>query len=165
MHKTFDKKKFLSQNSIWLVLIAMVIIMGVAQPSFFTVNNLLTLLSGEAVKGILAFGVMFAILSKGIDLTIGRPGCLHHGISGSAGRLCQRSIPRSGLPARTAGYSDRSGNRRRHRRYLRCDHRVHQDSALHRNARRTADLPRKRKNVHQPPGFQPDLGVPFPRLC
>lgn len=71
MHKTFDKKKFLSQNSIWLVLIAMVIIMGVAQPSFFTVNNLLTLLSGEAVKGILAFGVMFAILSKGIDLTIG----------------------------------------------------------------------------------------------
>lgn len=49
----------------------MVIIMGVAQPSFFTVNNLLTLLSGEAVKGILAFGVMFAILSKGIDLTIG----------------------------------------------------------------------------------------------
>ena len=61
MQKTFDKKKFLSQNSIWLVLIAMVIIMGVAQPSFFTVNNLLTLLSGEAVKGILAFGVMFAI--------------------------------------------------------------------------------------------------------
>ena len=45
MQKTFDKKKFLSQNSIWLVLIAMVIIMGVAQPSFFTVNNLLTLLS------------------------------------------------------------------------------------------------------------------------
>ena len=128
MQKTFDKKKFLSQNSIWLVLIAMVIIMGVAQPSFFTVNNLLTLLSGEAVKGILAFGVMFAILSKGIDLTIGAsagPGCLHHGISGSTGRLCQRSIPRSGHPARTAGYSDWSGNRRRHRRYLRCDHRVH----------------------------------------
>ena len=50
--RRFDKKKFLSQNSIWLVyLIAMVIIMGVAQPSFFTVNNLLTLLSGEAVKG------------------------------------------------------------------------------------------------------------------
>ncbi len=100
MQKTFDKKKFLSQNSIWLVLIAMVIIMGVAQPSFFTVNNLLTLLSGEAVKGILAFGVMFAILSKGIDLTIGAsagPSCLHHGIPGSAGRLCQRSIPRSGL--------------------------------------------------------------------
>jgi len=71
MQKSFDKKKFLSQNSIWLVLIVLVIIMSIAQPSFFSVNNLLTLLSGEAVKGIMAFGVMFAILSKGIDLTIG----------------------------------------------------------------------------------------------
>lgn len=71
MQKSFDKKKFLSQNSIWLVLIVLVIIMSIAQPSFFSLNNLLTLLSGEAVKGIMAFGVMFAILSKGIDLTIG----------------------------------------------------------------------------------------------
>ena len=71
MNKTFDRKRFISQNSIWLVLFILIIIMGVAQPSFFTVNNLLTLLSGEAVKGIMAFGVMFAILSKGIDLTIG----------------------------------------------------------------------------------------------
>ena len=71
MQKTFNTKKFLSQNSIWLVLIVLVIIMSIAQPSFFSVDNLLTLLSGEAVKGIMAFGVMFAILSKGIDLTIG----------------------------------------------------------------------------------------------
>lgn len=71
MQKTFDTKKFISQNSIWLVLIALVAVMSIAQPSFFSVNNLLTLLSGEAVKGIMAFGVMFAILSKGIDLTIG----------------------------------------------------------------------------------------------
>ncbi len=71
MNKTFDRKRFLSQNSIWLILIVLVIVMGIAQPSFFSVSNLLTLLSGEAVKGIMAFGVMFAILSKGIDLTIG----------------------------------------------------------------------------------------------
>ncbi|MDO5142873.1 MAG: hypothetical protein Q4D31_07630 [Eubacteriales bacterium] len=71
MQKSFDKKKFLSQNSIWLVLIILVIIMGIAQPNFFSVSNLLTLLSGEAVKGIMAFGVMFTILAKGIDLTIG----------------------------------------------------------------------------------------------
>ena len=71
MNKTFDRKRFLSQTSIWLILIVLVIVMGIAQPSFFSVSNLLTLLSGEAVKGIMAFGVMFAILSKGIDLTIG----------------------------------------------------------------------------------------------
>lgn len=76
MQKTFDKKKFLSQNSIWLVLIALIIIMSIAQPTFFSIDNLLTLLSGEAVKGIMAFGVMFAILSKGIDLTIGASAAL-----------------------------------------------------------------------------------------
>ena len=46
MQKSFDKKKFLSQNSIWLVLIVLVIIMSIARHSFFSVNNLLTLLSG-----------------------------------------------------------------------------------------------------------------------
>ena len=76
MQKTFDKKKFLSQNSIWLVLIVLAIIMTIARPSFLSVNNLLTLLSGEAVKGIMAFGVMFTILSKGIDLTIGASAAL-----------------------------------------------------------------------------------------
>mgnify|MGYP006865974698 CR=1 FL=1 len=50
MQKSFDKKKFLSQNSMWLVLIVLVIIMSIAQPSFFSVNNLLTLLSGEEKK-------------------------------------------------------------------------------------------------------------------
>lgn len=76
MHKTFDKKKFLSQNSIWLVLIAMVIIMGVAQPSFFTVNNLLTLLSGEAVKG-MPCGAAYNNDEK--RLWPGEPGdCLDH---------------------------------------------------------------------------------------
>lgn len=76
MQKTFDKKKFISQNSIWLVLIALVAIMSIAQPNFFSVSNLTTLLTGEAVKGIMAFGVMFAILSKGIDLTIGASAAL-----------------------------------------------------------------------------------------
>ena len=76
MQKSFDKKKFISQNSIWLVLIALVIVMSIAQPNFFTLSNLTTLLTGEAVKGIMAFGVMFAILSKGIDLTIGASAAL-----------------------------------------------------------------------------------------
>ncbi len=71
MNKTFDSKKFISQNFIWVVLLILIVVMNIAQPSFFSVTNLLTLLSGEAVKGIMAFGVMFAILSRGIDLTIG----------------------------------------------------------------------------------------------
>ncbi|MFR4972262.1 MAG: hypothetical protein ACLUB2_02075 [Butyricicoccus pullicaecorum] len=39
MQKTFNSKKFLSQNSIWLVLLALVIVMSIAQPSFFSVDT------------------------------------------------------------------------------------------------------------------------------
>ena len=71
MQKAFDKKKFLSQNSIWGVLILMIVALSIARPAFLTSNNLETLMTAESVKGILAFGVMWAILSKGIDLSIG----------------------------------------------------------------------------------------------
>lgn len=64
-------KKFLSDNMIWLVLIGLIIIMTIANRNFATVANLRTLLTGEAIKGIMAFGVAFAILTKGIDLSIG----------------------------------------------------------------------------------------------
>ena len=66
-----DFKKFISRNSIWLILIILILGVGVAQPKFLSVSNMITLISGESVRGIMAFGVMFAILSKGIDLTIG----------------------------------------------------------------------------------------------
>lgn len=64
-------KEFMSQNAIWLVLIALIIVMSIANPKFLTMNNLVTLLTGEACKGILAFGIMFCILSKGIDISTG----------------------------------------------------------------------------------------------
>lgn len=66
--KKFDTKKFLSQNSIWLVLILMVILVSVVRPAFMSTANLKGLLEGESIKGILAFGIMWAILAKGIDL-------------------------------------------------------------------------------------------------
>ncbi|MGI6668994.1 MAG: ABC transporter permease [Acetivibrionales bacterium] len=64
-------KELLSRNAIWVVLIVLVIIMSIANPKFLTVNNLYTLLTGEATKGILAFGIMFAICSRGNDLSAG----------------------------------------------------------------------------------------------
>lgn len=67
--KQQKNKKFLSENGIWLILIVLVIFMTITTKGlFFTPDNLTTLFTGEAIKGILAFGVMFAILSKGIDL-------------------------------------------------------------------------------------------------
>ena len=64
-------KKFISKNSIWLILIVIVAVVTIIKPVFLTPGNLQTLITTESIKGILAFGIMFAILSKGIDLTPG----------------------------------------------------------------------------------------------
>ena len=69
MIQKFDTKKFLSENSIWLVLIALCIFMAFTSPFFLTQRNITNLLTSEAIKGIMAVGVMFTILSKGIDLS------------------------------------------------------------------------------------------------
>ncbi len=69
--KQFDFKKFFSQNSIWMILIIMIIGLSMLRPAFLSVANLKGLMEGESVKGIMAFGVMWAILSKGIDLAPG----------------------------------------------------------------------------------------------
>lgn len=77
------RKKFLSDNMIWLVLIVLVVIMSIANRNFATVSNLTTLLTGEAIKGIMAFGVAFAILTKGIDLSLGAVAALVGAVSGA----------------------------------------------------------------------------------
>jgi len=63
-----DWKKFVSQNSIWGVLIVLVVALSIARPAFLSTANLKGLLEGESIKGVMAFGVMWAILAKGIDL-------------------------------------------------------------------------------------------------
>ncbi|MGC4018104.1 MAG: hypothetical protein QM793_01925 [Muricomes sp.] len=80
---SIQRKKFLSDNMIWLVLIVLVIVMSIANRNFATVSNLTTLLTGEAIKGIMAFGVAFAILTKGIDLSLGAVAALVGAVSGA----------------------------------------------------------------------------------
>jgi ribose/xylose/arabinose/galactoside ABC-type transport system permease subunit len=61
--------RILSQNSIWVVFIVLCVIMAFASPTFFTFVNFRNLLTTESIKGIMAIGVMFCILSRGIDLS------------------------------------------------------------------------------------------------
>lgn len=77
------QKRILSDNAIWLILIVLVIIMTIANGNFFTVANLRTLLTGESIKGIMAFGMALAILTKGIDLSIGAVAALIACITGA----------------------------------------------------------------------------------
>jgi len=69
MTKNFNFKKFISQNSIWLVFLLAAIFMTFMSDTFLTRVNIINLLTTESIKGIMAVGVMFCILSKGIDLS------------------------------------------------------------------------------------------------
>lgn len=76
-------KKILSDNMMWIVLVVLVILVSAINPKFLTVANLRTLLTGESIKGIMAFGVGFAILTKGIDLSIGASAALVACVTGA----------------------------------------------------------------------------------
>ena len=68
---------------IWIVLIVLVILVSIINPKFLTMANLRTLLTGESIKGIMAFGVAFAILTRGIDLSIGASAALIACVTGA----------------------------------------------------------------------------------
>ncbi len=78
-----NTKKKISDNLIWVVLVVLIVIMSVLNPKFMSIANLRTLLTGESIKGIMAFGVCFCILTKGIDLSIGASAALIACITGA----------------------------------------------------------------------------------
>jgi len=69
MPKNIDIKKLVSQNSIWLVFIALSAFLSFASPAFLTPININNLLVTVSITGIMAVGVTFCILSRGIDLS------------------------------------------------------------------------------------------------
>lgn len=78
-----NTKKIVSDNMIWGVLVLLIIIMSIGNKNFLTLANFKTLLTGEAIKGVMAFGVAFAILTKGIDLSIGSSAALIACVTGA----------------------------------------------------------------------------------
>ncbi len=64
-------KKIAKDNTIWVVLIVMIIAASIISPNFFTTSNLVSVAVTEAIIGVLCAGMMWAILSKGIDLSAG----------------------------------------------------------------------------------------------
>ncbi|MBN8858787.1 MAG: ribose ABC transporter permease [Sphingobacteriales bacterium] len=64
-------KNYLSKYGILIALLVICIILSVATPYFFTVQNLVIVLRQVSVNGILAIGVTFVIIAGGIDLSLG----------------------------------------------------------------------------------------------
>ncbi len=75
-------------NSMWLILIALVIIMCIATlirggAFFLTYQNISNIFQSEVGPGLLAIGVMFVIISRGIDLSMGSVVSLSSVVAGS----------------------------------------------------------------------------------
>lgn len=64
-------KNYLSRYGILIALLVICIILSIATPYFFTVQNLVIVLRQVSVNGILAIGVTFVIIAGGIDLSLG----------------------------------------------------------------------------------------------
>ena len=63
--------KFVKDNSIWAVFVAMFIVAAILSRNFLTIGNIRSVLETESIIGILAVGLMWCILSRGIDISVG----------------------------------------------------------------------------------------------
>ncbi|GAA4901142.1 ABC transporter permease [Tessaracoccus lubricantis] len=70
--RTFDAKGFLNTYAILLILVGFVTVLAIITSGrFMRVDNLLNVVVQVAPIGIIALGMMFAIITKGIDLSVG----------------------------------------------------------------------------------------------
>jgi methyl-galactoside transport system permease protein len=65
-------KEFATKQSMVMVLLALIIVTGIIQPSFLGVDNLINVLMISSVYVILALGEGPILLTKGVDLSAGR---------------------------------------------------------------------------------------------
>lgn len=64
-------KQFLANNGALVGLIILAIVLSIASPVFFSLNNITQIGVQTAVTAILAFGMTFVIVAAGIDLSVG----------------------------------------------------------------------------------------------
>lgn len=62
---------FMSDYGIVVAFIVLCIVLSVVSPYFLGVNNLLNVLRQVSINGVLAIGMTFVILTRGIDLSVG----------------------------------------------------------------------------------------------
>jgi len=62
---------FVGKYTIYFILLVLIIIFAIVEPMFLTTRNMINLMTSEAARGMLAFGVAFCIIARGIDLSLG----------------------------------------------------------------------------------------------
>ncbi len=71
MKNKIDLKQILQKYGIVFVLILMIVGISIVQPAFLSRSNIFNVLTQSAIFGIMALGLTFVIISKGIDLSVG----------------------------------------------------------------------------------------------
>jgi inositol transport system permease protein len=64
-------RQTLRKYGIVIVLILMIILLSIVQPAFLSPTNIFNVLTQSSIFGIMALGMTFVIISKGIDLSVG----------------------------------------------------------------------------------------------
>ncbi|MGN0363298.1 MAG: ABC transporter permease [Bilifractor sp.] len=71
MQKKKSVGAILSEYFILVVFVALVVVLTILKPSFISLSNLGNILKQASINGILAFGMMFVIISGGFDMSVG----------------------------------------------------------------------------------------------
>ncbi|MBR2765116.1 MAG: ABC transporter permease [Blautia sp.] len=64
-------KALISNYFIYVIFLVLVIILAALKPSFISPKNMANILKQASINGILAFGMMFVIISGGFDMSVG----------------------------------------------------------------------------------------------
>lgn len=70
--KEFNIKQFLTNNGLYLVVIAIILYTGFTRDNFFTLRTAMNILSNTSVRFIIALGVSGTLIVRGTDLSAGR---------------------------------------------------------------------------------------------
>ena len=65
-------KDFSGKNAMLLVLLALVVVIGIIQPSFLSLGNIRNILVISSVRVIIALGAGIILITRGTDLSAGR---------------------------------------------------------------------------------------------
>lgn len=67
----YSRRQFFQQFGLLIVFLLLCLGLSLASPRFLTGDNVINVLRQSTVNGIIAVGVMFVILTRGIDLSVG----------------------------------------------------------------------------------------------
>ncbi|MGT2910206.1 galactose/methyl galactoside ABC transporter permease MglC [Streptococcus cameli] len=70
--KPFNLNEFLTKNSMYIVVIAMILYTGLTRDNFFTVGNAGNIMANTSVRFIIALGISGCLIIRGTDLSAGR---------------------------------------------------------------------------------------------